>query len=396
MSNSLLTYYQAVDTIRRIIQPLSRTERVPLFEAAGYFIAQPVLAPFPNPRFDNSAVDGYAIGLEKDAQAGSRLKVVGVSAAGSGFSAALAAGETIRIFTGAPTPPETYGIVMQEDVERTGDEIELLDSVKPGDFIRRQGAEFPQEFQLAARGALIDAGTAVQLAFAGEIYPKVYSPPRVLIMTSGDELVDPADVPGVSQIRDTNSVMLSYLVSNAVPSKPTAMRIADDRAGLSAAISEAAETYDMILISGGASVGERDFIGSVIAELGTIHFHGVAIRPGKPILFGSIGSCLVFGLPGNPASAFVCFEIFVREALWHLAGGSSRKRLWNEARAGFGHKGCGREDFVRVRVIDDALVEAGEQGSFGIGSLANADGLARFPGERDTPVGERCLFCRLK
>jgi molybdopterin molybdotransferase len=305
-------------------------------------------------------------------------------------------GEAIRIFTGAPTPEDVFGVVMQEDVDVLDDAIVLKESVGRGEMIRRRGAEFHAGSVLAPVGTAVDAGVAAQLAFCNLINPLVFEPPRVAVITTGDELVRPGGIGKPVGVIDTNSVMLSLQVANSVPVRPDTMKVSDNRAKLLEAIGTAAHVNELIVISGGASVGDRDYIGAVIAELGTIHFHGVSIRPGKPTLFGSIGGCQVFGLPGNPASSFVCFELFVREALRRLAGWNDAGLRWMEAEAGFAHRSCGREDYVRVRLEDGVLQSAGEQGSFGIGSMARAHGLARFPGDRDTEPGERCQVSWLK
>jgi molybdopterin molybdotransferase len=396
MARTLLSYCQAIEVIRSIARPLGRKTVVDLYEAAGYAIAESAVSGEPNPRFDNSAIDGYAVGFAADAEVGSKLTVPGTSWVNLKYPKAIQLGQAIRIFTGAPIPQGTFGLIMQEDVEAGDGWIVVKENVKEGEFIRRQGAEFASGTQLAPIGAVVDAGVAAQLAFVGTTIPAVFEPPRVAVITTGYELVDPAQKPKNAGIRDTNSVMLSLQVEDAVPSRPRTMRLPDDRSLLMENLSALATQNDVILISGGASVGDLDHTGGIVEELGTVHFHGVSIRPGKPTLFGSIGSCLVFGLPGNPASSFVCFELFVREALQRLAGWGDCEPRWIEAVAGFDHENCGREDFVRVRIEDGVIVSAGEQGSFGIGSLARAHGLARFPGDRNTEAGERVQVCWLK
>jgi molybdenum cofactor synthesis domain-containing protein len=189
--------------------------------------------------------------------------------------------------------------------------------------------------------------------------------------------------------------MLQLQVENAIGVIPMKFRVVDNLDFIRQAILEAASNSDWVIVSGGASVGDRDFLEAALADLGTVHFHGVAIRPGKPTLLATVGNCFILGLPGNPASAFVCFELFAREALRKLSGWSDPEIRWVEAVSGFAHKACGREDFVRIRLSEGCLVEAGEQGSFGIRSLARAHGLARFPADHDTPAGERCMVAWL-
>jgi molybdopterin molybdotransferase len=385
-----------MQVIHDVVRPVGRTTTVGLESSAGLALAEPVIAAEPYPRFDNSAVDGYAVGFAEDSAAGSRLKLKGIASAGGGLAAPIERGHAVRILTGAPTPPHAFGIAMQEDVELSDGTVVLRQEIRQHDFIRRQGAEFDAGTELAGIGTVIGPGVAAQLAFVGMIEPSVFLAPRVTVIATGDELVDPSTIPTESQIRDTNSRMLGFQVASVTRTLPNAVRVADTRALLRAAAQKAAAESDLILISGGASVGDRDYVASVIADLGVVHFHGVSIRPGKPTLFGCIGACTVFGLPGNPASAFVCFEIFVLEALRRLAGWATPEIHWTKAQVAFAHRASGREDFVRVCWRDGALVEAGEQGSFGINSLAKADALVRLPADRDTLAGEICPVYWLK
>lgn len=373
-----------------------RTARFALDSAAGLAIAEPLTAPEPNPLFDNSAVDGYAVGSAADGAKGMRLRIQDSVAAGAVSPGSVAKGCAMRILTGAPTPPNTFGIAMQEDVRRHYDEIVLVLPVEEGRHVRRIGAEFPAGACLAVAGTPIDAGVVAQLAFAGVVKPLVYDAPKVAILSTGDELIDPAETPTGSQVRDSNSAMLSVQVRQACPASLTRRQLADRRDSVLRALAFAAAKNDLVIVSGGASVGDRDFIGSVVAEIGSVIFHGVAIRPGKPLLFGAVGSALVFGLPGNPASAFVCFELFVKEALRRLAGWSEPESRWDDVPSGFDHAPCGREDFVRVRRTAAGFVPAGDQASFGILSLGQAHALARFPADREVRIGETCQVTWLR
>jgi len=385
-----------MQVIRDLVLPLARTVRVALRDAGGFALAESVGAREPNPRFDNSGVDGYAIGSIHDSEGGVRLRIQGIVAAGESSQVQIEPGSAVRIFTGAPTPANTFGIAMQEDVEVDGDSIILRSQVRIGEFIRRRGAEFDEGAELCRVGTVVDSGIAALLAFAGYVEPLVYQAPRVSVLTTGDELVEPTEVPIGGQIRDTNSVMLAMQVRQSTGRLPSTTRVIDDRESLKFALIQATAESDLVILSGGASVGDRDFVAGLVAEIGTVFFHGVAIRPGKPILFGKIGECFVFGLPGNPASAFVCFEIFVREAIRRLSGWGEPELLWTEQTVGFDHPNCRREDFVRIRVEGSQVVESGHQGSFGIGSLGRAHGIARFPASHDVSSGTVCPVLWLK
>ena len=379
-----------MEAIQSLCSPRGDFCNVAISEAAGFALAQPIVAIEPNPRFDNSEVDGYAICRSEDSLEGTQLVILGSVVAGQISSEMIVPETALRILTGAPIPSNTYGIVMQEDVVVEAGKLNLLTTVDGGDHIRRRGADFAMGEELASVGTVIDASVVALLAFVGQAQPLVYAKPLVTIITTGDELVDVDLEPVGSQIRDTNAVMLAGQVKEAVGTTPTVLRVHDDKAALSNLVADAAKVSDVVILSGGASVGDRDYVGETVADLGSVVFHGVSIRPGKPFLFGKIGDCLVFGLPGNPASAFVCFELFVKSALRRLAGWQRHELLWQSAVSEFDHRAMGREDFVRVRRTGSGISVAGVQGSFGIWSLAQADGLARFPANRDISKGSPC------
>ena len=291
------------------------------------------------PRFDNSAVDGYVVGRPDDANRGAKLRLQGAVAAGDDHVPEISAGTAARILTGAKVLAVAYGVAMQEDVRLAHDTVTLNEPIEPGGNIRRRGTEIDIGQILVEPGTLVTAGVASLYALVGHTTPSVYERPRVLVLTTGDELVPPSIVPTGSQIRDTNSVMLSML------SGGSAAHLRDDYEGIKQTVSEASETHDMILLAGGASVGDRDYVGRVVDDLGEIYFHGVAIRPGKPILFGEVADCLVFGLPGNPTSAFVGFHIFANYALRIQSGRRDPELRWMPMETAFEHKAAGRTDF---------------------------------------------------
>jgi molybdopterin molybdotransferase len=279
---------------------------------------------------------------------------------------------------------------MQEDVEVLDNQIRLKEDIQEGQHIRREGADFKPGHVLAAEGSVVRPGLTAVLAFLGKSQPLVYASPLVTLITTGDELVDIDEVPLQGQIRDTNSTMLSSQIRDSIGTTPTLLRVRDRKELLERALSEASKLSDVIIVSGGASVGDKDYLAETVQGLGKVHFHRVAIRPGKPVLFGKIGECLIFGLPGNPASAFVCFELFVRESLRRLSGWADPELRWVPMTIGFDHPAVGREDFVRVTTADGVVTPVGTQGSFGIASVATCSGLARFPADRDVRSGETC------
>ncbi len=384
-----MTYEQAILEIAKRIQPTTKSQVVALEDADGLAVAESVIASEPNPRFDNSAVDGYAIGSSEDGMEDVRLILAGSIAAGGIEQKSIQQGTALRILTGAPVPEGTYGIIMQEDVEVEGSLVLIKESIRPSAHIRRQGADFTKGAILFPSGSVFHPGSAAICAFAGHTSVKVWCAPTVSVITTGDELVEPSEQPIGSQIRDTNSVMLSRQVFSATHSNVICSRVKDSEEELVQSLTAAAQTSEVILVAGGASVGDRDFLAPAMARLGKTYFHGVGIRPGKPILFGKIDNSFVFGLPGNPASAFVCFEIFVRPALRLLAGWSDWKLQWLRLPSTFPHYAVGREDFVRVNIEDSQLTLSTEQASFGLRSIATAQALAHFPAHQDTAIGRQ-------
>ncbi|MDR3688461.1 MAG: molybdopterin molybdotransferase MoeA [Fimbriimonas sp.] len=390
MFSDLLSYDEAVASIRSHVNCLNRRANRPVSESLGLAIAADLFSPTDNPLFDNSAVDGYAVSSDSDAVEGRVLVIEGSNAAGESAGNLIAPGTARRILTGAPTPTNTYGIVMQENTEVTGGAIRLLASTSVGAHIRRRGSDFRTGDCLLPVGSVIGPGQAAVLAFAGCTVANVFLPPKVSVVTTGDELVDPSEEPSGPMIRDTNSVMLSAQVKAATARSPRVRRVSDRMDMFCQVLAKEAGVSDVILVAGGASVGDRDLLETAMKQMGIVIFHGVSMRPGKPFLFGKLGNALVFGLPGNPASAFVCFEIFVRAALRSLGGWRSPEINWIHLPAGFVHPAVGREDFVRVVYNSGKLQVTREQGSFGLASLATAHALARFPAEQSTVNGQLC------
>jgi molybdopterin molybdotransferase len=216
--------------------------------------------------------------------------------------------------------------------------------------------------------------------------------PNVAILVTGDELVEPGTPTEPGQIYDSNGPMLEGAVQYDAPSVISRGRLPDDLTLTKEALAHMAETNDLILISGGASVGDHDHIPRAVAELGIVHFHKVSIKPGKPILFGQIGNAYVFGLPGNPGSSFVCYQIFVRQALLQLAGRTEPLPRWLPATYSDSFEAANRDEFVRVALRDKndqlCVEPVAEQGSFGLLSLSRGEALARLSAGRSYKPGD--------
>ncbi|HEX4609268.1 MAG TPA: gephyrin-like molybdotransferase Glp, partial [Urbifossiella sp.] len=285
----------------------------------GRVLAADVTADRDAPPFDKSLRDGYAVRATD--RFDGELRVIEEIPAGVIPHRSIGPGESARIFTGAPIPPGADAVVMQEDAAAAGDRVRINLPPRPGQWVYRRGAE------MRAGDVVVPAGTALTpaavgvLAGVGRAEAPVYPAPRVAVVATGDELVGVGETPGPGQIRNTNGPTLTALATAAGAAATDHGIARDTRAALRATIAAALAGADVVLIAGGVSAGAFDLVPEVLEELGvTVHFHKVRMKPGKPLLFGTRGCTLVFGLPGNPVSGLVCFELFVRPALRVLAG----------------------------------------------------------------------------
>lgn len=316
----MLEVADARGVVLRACQPLD-TAPTPLAEALGRVLAEDVRADLDSPPFTKSLMDGYAV----RAADGVNLRLTAVVAAGDPPGATVGPGEAVRIFTGAPLPDGADAVVMVEKTEpaepKIGEAVRLTEPVKPGQNVLPRGRE------MRAGDAVLPAGTAITpaavglLAGVGRATIAAVRPPRVAVMATGSELVEADAKPGPGQIRNSNGPMLVAQAarSGAMPRYLGIGR--DDPNVLAAMVREGLANSDVLILAGGVSVGAFDLVPGVLRDLGVeAHFHKVRMKPGKPLLFGTRGGKLVFGLPGNPISSFVCCELFVRPALRALAG----------------------------------------------------------------------------
>jgi molybdopterin molybdotransferase len=308
----MLPVADALARILNLVTPVG-TEVVPLAEAAGRVLAADAVARQAQPPFPASAMDGYAV-RAADALAGARLRVSGEAKAGDGGARAVGPGEAVRIFTGAPVPEGADAILIQENARREGGLVEVLESPSPWEHVRPAGMDFAAGFRLTAPRRL-NARELALLAAMNAASVTVSRRPLVALIPTGDELVSPGEIPGPGQIVSSNDIGLAALVA-AAGAQPLRCPIArDSRDSLLAAL-EAAREADFIVTLGGASVGEHDLVAEVFGGAGLeLDFYKVAMRPGKPLMAGRIGGRVMLGLPGNPVSAMVCAELFLRPAI---------------------------------------------------------------------------------
>jgi molybdopterin molybdotransferase len=312
------------EALRRIYArvPMPQAEWVPLPDANGRVLAAPLVAAHDQPPFDASAMDGYAVrsaDFEKIAENGrsSAVHLQGISAAGSGFSGEIGPGDAVRIFTGAPMPAGADCVVMQEDAIVEGDAISFKSLPKSGQSVRRRGHDFQIGQELLPAGFTLTPYALTLAAAANQARLSVWKRPTISILSTGDELVPPGSPLAASQIVASNGFGLIPLLSAHATMVADLGIVRDDFSALRAKLDQALEA-DIVVTTGGASVGDHDIVQDVLKDLGVeIDFWRINMRPGKPLLFGTRGKTLVFGLPGNPVSALVTATVFVLPALKH-------------------------------------------------------------------------------
>jgi molybdopterin molybdotransferase len=286
----------------------------------GRVVAEDVASDLDSPPYAKSIMDGYAV-RSVDAKSGVALTVIEEVAAGKTPTRTVGAGETTRVMTGAPIPPGADAVIPHEQTELTGDVVKLHAVVSSGQHILPRGREMKAGEVVVPAGTVITPAAFGLLAAVGRTEVRSYPAPRLAIVSTGDELVEPAERPGRSQIRNTNGPMLLALATQAGAEGRYFGIARDEPAVLRGMVSKALEWADVLLLSGGVSAGKFDFVPDVLRELGMqAHFHKVRMKPGKPLLFGTRDKSLVFGLPGNPVSSFVGFHLFVRPALRKMGG----------------------------------------------------------------------------
>jgi molybdopterin molybdotransferase len=364
---------------RRILEKVSPLDRraVPLADALDCFAAQDYFARLPLPAFDNSAMDGYAV-VASSCSKGGRLRVIGEQPAGPDRKLRVGDGEAVRIFTGATLPQGADAIVMQEDVTRDGTDISVNVNVDAGEFVRRRGCDLAEGQMILARGERIRAATVALLASQGFANVIVGGKATAAVISTGDELVKPGDELEEGQIYDSNSVLLSALLLRCGVSATTVEHCRDDRQSLGDAIKRGMKNH-VLIISGGVSVGEHDLVQEALRKFGAkIEIWRVAVKPGKPFLFGEVGECFVFGLPGNPVSAFVTFLQFVRPAILRMMGATNfdLPQVLAKLAVGLTNEGD-RPHYIRGRLKHEKFTPIGRQESHALFGLSQANALLR-------------------
>lgn len=329
------------------IKPIKETEICRLESLIDRVLFEDVISPIAVPGFDNSAMDGYAI-RHDDAAIGAELRVIGKSFAGSPFEGDLMPGQCVRIMTGAKIPNGADTVIMQENTEAVGDTVQLTTMPKPGENIRRKGEDIAQHALVLPARHQISAIDIGLLASIGIAHAKVFRKLTVALFSTGNELTQPGNPLKEGCIYDSNRPALHSLLVKMGVSVIDYGAIEDDKERIRETLQQADKEADVIITTGGVSVGEADFTREVIEELGTINFWKLAIKPGKPLAYGQLPNSYFFGLPGNPVSAMVTFYQIAMPHLQRLMGRkqSERQRITATTASSF-KKSPGRTDFQR-------------------------------------------------
>ena len=379
----VITEEQALARILENVGPLpART--LPLIQAREKFAANDVLARVALPRFDNSAMDGYAV-VAAACSEGKAQRLIGEQPAGADRGLRIEPGEAIRVFTGAPIPFGADAVVMQEDVRMEGSQIFVNTPVETGEFIRRRGCDLSEGQKIVEAGTRLRGQQLALLASQGFAEIEVGGELRVAIVSTGDELVAPGGSLSAGQIFDSNSVLLHALVKKCGATVARVQHCPDDAAIIEGAFRDALQ-FDAMIVLGGVSVGARDLVKPALNAIGAeTDLWRVSVKPGKPFLFGRAGQCAIFGLPGNPVSAFVTFLLFVRPALLRMMGARDDRLCLPQTTGILAdelNNDGDRPHYVRGQFVDGKFAQIGRQESHALYGLSRANALLRVsPGE---------------
>ena len=373
-------------------------EPFPAFEALGLVTAEPIESTEQVPPFDNTAVDGYAVIAADTADTPAILQVAGAIAAGERPGVEVTPGSAVRIMTGAPMPAGADAVVMVENTEQLDDgTVRILDGVTAGAAVRRAGEDMQPDQTVFESGTLLQPGHIGVLATLGITSISAHRRPVVGVMSTGDELVDGPQALEPGQIRDSNRHTLLSLVGQAGCEAVDLGLIRDDEDAVEAALRSGAASCDALITSGGVSMGDFDFVKMVLKRIADMRWMQIAIKPAKPMAFGTLDGTPIFGLPGNPVSSMVSFELFARPGLRLMRGlpldDAHRPRITGTADEAMRRGTDGKTHFARVEVRWENgqafFRSAGGQGSHQLSAMAAATGLAALPDGPGVEAGDQ-------
>ncbi|MDA7946873.1 MAG: molybdopterin molybdotransferase MoeA [Hyphomicrobiaceae bacterium] len=394
-----LTHAEAIAILRERVTPTVGIEELALDDSPSRILAEDVVAPRNIPAHTNAAVDGYAFAFQDyDAKNGSSLKVSARAAAGHAVTDPIEEGTAVRIFTGAAMPEGTDSVVMQEDTDTAARDEEIWVTIpgglKHGANCRLAGEDVKEGAVMLRAGHRLRPQDTASAAAAGKATLACYKRPRVAVYSTGDEVIRPGEKLEPGQVYDANAPMLKGLIEAAGAECIDLGVLPDKMDTVLESLTSAANEYDVVITSGGASRGDEDHVVHVIEELGALRMWQIAIKPGRPMAFGQIGDCVHLGLPGNPVAVFVCFLLYVQPVLVRLGGGAWPEPARFPLKAAFSvaKKKTGRREFWRGFLVPDngGSLRAGKfdrDGSGLITGLREADGLIEI-GEDVTEVRE--------
>jgi len=376
------TLEEARSEMLAVIDPLG-TAALPLVDATGRVLAVDAAAVIDLPRFDNSAMDGYAV-RTAEAGTGAKLQCIGEVPAGSEFDGELGEGQCARIFTGSPLPAGANAVVMQEDTRVDGSTVEITDGVKTFEHVRLRGEDVKAGECIGQAGMKLQAGQLQLLGAAGVAEVTVFRRPVIGVLATGDELCEPGTELGAGGIYESNRLALAALIRDAGAESRVFPLVPDTMEATVDALKGAFDECDAVVTSGGVSVGEHDYVKAAFEKLGgSLDFWRVKIKPGKPFVFGRLSDKPLFGVPGNPVSAMVTFLVLVRPAILKLQGAAdlelpSHPGVLVDPLVNRGD----RRHFMRVHADAAGNVHAdGLQASHAVGPLGKANGLVDVPTE---------------
>jgi len=390
---ALLSVNEALSRILEGVEPVAH-ETVPLIEAAGRVLANDVTASWDQPPFNASAMDGYAVQKSDVKEPPATLDVIGEAAAGRPWAGTILPGRAVRIFTGAALPDGADAIVIQENTERHGDKLLVKEGMPDPAHIRAKGGDFKAGATLLKAGEMLNARNILLAAAAGHATLAVRRKPVVAILATGDELVEPGQAPGPGQIVSSNPYGLASMICSW-GGEALLLGIARDTKGALAEKIEAASCADVLVTIGGASVGDHDLVAPALQAAGTeISFWKIAMRPGKPMMFGRRGTQRVLGLPGNPVSSMICGRVFLVPLIMRMLVRSTEGAHHLRARVAAPLEANGpRAHFMRAKLGHDAngdtvVTPLANQDSSLMSALASADCLiVREVGAAPLPAG---------
>jgi len=393
----LLSVDEALAKIKTAIQPIMASERVALKNALGRVLSEDIHSPINIPYDRNSAMDGYALSsVDIDFHQPFTLTLAGTSFAGKPYQNTLQTGHCVRIFTGAVVPDGADSVIMQEQVELDDAYITFPAACKASQNIREAGEDIQKNGLLCADKKKLTAADLGLLAAAGIVDVPVRRKLTIAFFSTGDELTSLGHPLTPGKIYDSNRYTLAGLLNDPCHNLVDLGLIPDDKGLLEKTIKQAAENNDLIITTGGASVGDADYIHEILAKIGEVNFWKVAIKPGKPLAFGKIGACYFFGLPGNPVSTMVTFQQLVAPALRQLSGAAEVKPLRFLATCTTPLKKMpGRQEFLRGIFSQDhdrafVVASAGRQGADSLSSMSRANCYIVLPAEsKGVTVGEK-------